>query len=65
MIQLRKIREDKGIKQKELAARCSVRAATICNLEKGRIRNPRIETLRQIADVLGVSEPLSLLDEVA
>jgi transcriptional regulator with XRE-family HTH domain len=65
MKQLRKIREDKNLKQKQLAALANVRSATICDIEKGRIKNPHIETLEKIACVLGVPEAKTLLDDVA
>jgi transcriptional regulator with XRE-family HTH domain len=55
MKQIRKIREENGIKQKDLAARCGLRQATISDIEKGRIKNPRIGTLLKIAKQLGVS----------
>jgi putative transcriptional regulator len=54
MRQLRRIREDKDIKQKDLAARCGIRQATLCDIEKGRIKNPRVNTLRKIAKELDV-----------
>jgi transcriptional regulator with XRE-family HTH domain len=52
MIKIRRIREEKGITQKELAFRCKLRPATICDLEKGRIKNPRIHTLLKIVKEL-------------
>ena len=54
MLKLKIIRIEKGIKQKDLAARCNMRQATISDIENGRIKNPRIDTLRAIAKELGV-----------
>lgn len=55
MKQIRRIRQDKGIKQKDLAAECGIRQATLSDIERGKITNPRIDTLRKIAEKLGVS----------
>ena len=64
MKQVRRIREDRGIKQYDLAKRIGVRPATLCALEKGKTKNPRIKMLRDIAAALEV--PLeSLLDITA
>lgn len=64
MKQLRRIRQDQGIRQKDLAAKCGIRPATICDLERGKIKNPRVDTLRKIASALGVSLE-SLFDTAA
>jgi transcriptional regulator with XRE-family HTH domain len=55
MKQIRIIRQNKGIKQNQLAAMCGLRQATLSNLETGRARNPKMETLERIAKALGVS----------
>jgi DNA-binding XRE family transcriptional regulator len=42
-----------GMKAAELARRAGVRAATVSDIERGRI-DPRFGTVRALADVLGV-----------
>ncbi|WP_051594075.1 helix-turn-helix domain-containing protein [Butyrivibrio sp. AE3003] len=48
-----KLRHDNHITQKELAAKCGITQANISNLEKGTSK-PTIESLKRIADALGV-----------
>ena len=51
---LKKLRETKGITQTELAKELGVVRSTICQYEKGN-REPDMETLIKIADYFGVS----------
>lgn len=54
MINLRSVRKEKGITQKQLAELVGTAASTITNYENGE-REPTLETLCKIADVLDVS----------
>ena len=47
-------RECKGMDQEELAYRGRVSAKTVSNIECGR-HSPRVETLIQLADAMGIS----------
>ena len=52
MIDLKKIREDAGLTQEQLAAECHVIRQTISNIECG-LSRPSVETAKLIAKVLG------------
>ena len=54
MINLRSVRKEKGITQKQLAELVGTAASMITNYENGE-REPTLETLCKIADVLDVS----------
>ena len=56
---VRRLRQDRGLTAAELAARSGVAKATLSQIEAAR-GNPRLETLRDLADALGVS-PTELL----
>ncbi|MEV4395612.1 BTAD domain-containing putative transcriptional regulator [Nonomuraea sp. NPDC049607] len=61
--ELRLRREQAGLTQQELAARSGVSVAVIRDVEQGRTRRPRAETLRRLSDVLplvtsGSGDPL-------
>lgn len=56
--QLRRIREEQALTQRELAARAGVTQVTIIHAEKGGDTRPT--TLRKLADALGV-QPRELL----
>jgi transcriptional regulator with XRE-family HTH domain len=51
---LRETREGLGISGRELAKRSAITPSNIVRLEQGAIANPRPETLKAIADVLGL-----------
>jgi transcriptional regulator with XRE-family HTH domain len=51
---LKRIREDKGLSQLELATRAGVAQGYVSELEAGRKKNPGIVTLRKLAKALGV-----------
>lgn len=50
---MRKIRNDRGLTQKELGQKAGIAEPTIRRYELGKL-NPKIGTLRKIADALGV-----------
>lgn len=52
MIDLKKYRQEKGIKQSELAERLNVAQSTVSMWETGE-RNPDIVTLKRLAGILG------------
>lgn len=52
---LAKLRKQKGWSQEKLAAESGVSYNTIIKLERGRIRNPKIETMVKLAEALEVS----------
>lgn len=52
---IKEIRIKKGITQEELANISGVSRSTIIGLESGKITNTKTDTLRLIADALGVS----------
>jgi transcriptional regulator with XRE-family HTH domain len=58
---VRRLRQDRGLTAAELAARSGVAKATLSQIEAAR-GNPRLETLRDLSDALGVS-PTELLAE--
>lgn len=51
---LKRLREQKGLSQLELAKRAAVAQAYISEMEAGAKKNPGIETLRKLAKALGV-----------
>jgi transcriptional regulator with XRE-family HTH domain len=54
MNRLLQARYDAGLSIEELAERSGVKARTIREVESGRIRKPRVQTLAPLAQVLGV-----------
>lgn len=53
MVDLKKIREEAGLTQEQLANECSVIRQTISNIECG-LSRPSVETAKLIAKVLGI-----------
>jgi len=51
---IKKYRKKKGISQDKLSKIADVTYNTIIKIESGATNNPRVETLKQIADALGV-----------
>lgn len=51
---IKRIRKEKGLTQKQLGAKCGMAESTLRQYEIG-YRNPKIITLRRIADGLGVT----------
>ena len=52
---LKKYRKKKGISQDKLSKLADITYNTIIKIESGATYNPRVETLKNIADALGVS----------
>jgi len=53
MLRVRQLRERKGVSLRELARRADLGVATLSRIESGEA-NPRLSTLLQLAEVLGV-----------
>jgi transcriptional regulator with XRE-family HTH domain len=51
---IKKYRKKKGITQDKLSKLADITYNTIIKIESGATYNPRVETLKQIADALGV-----------
>jgi XRE family transcriptional regulator of biofilm formation len=51
---IRRLRETKGITQRELAAKAQVTGAYVAQLETGVKKNPSLDVLKRLAKVLGV-----------
>lgn len=58
---LREARRKAALTQTELADKSGVGITTITRIEKGHITEPRVSTLRKLAEALSV-EPRDLLD---
>lgn len=56
---IKNARLEKGMTQNELAATSGVSRSTIIGLEKGQITNTKTDTLRKLANALGIT-----LDEI-
>lgn len=52
---LRKMREERGLSQEELASAAGVRQGNISRLERGKVASPGIDLLSKVAAGLGVS----------
>lgn len=52
---LARLRKEKGLTQEGLARKADISYHTIVKLESGNIKNPKIETLIKVAEVLSVS----------
>ncbi len=59
---LRAERRRAALTQEELAKRAGVGVATIARIEGGDIEEPRVSTLRKLAEALGM-EPRNLLED--
>lgn len=53
----RELRIAAGMKLRDLAAKSGISHVTISNLENGKIKDPRTETVDAIARALGIGEP--------
>lgn len=51
---IKKIRKEKGLTQKQLGEKCKMSESTLRQYELG-LRNPKLQTLTKIATALGVS----------
>ncbi|MFN7088477.1 MAG: helix-turn-helix domain-containing protein [Candidatus Paceibacteria bacterium] len=52
---IRKLRKEKNLSQDKLSKLANVAHNTIIKIESGLIKNPKIETVQNIADAFGVS----------
>lgn len=52
---LKKIRIEKGWSQEKLAKEAGISYNTLIKIERGAIKNPKIDTIIKIANALGVS----------
>jgi transcriptional regulator with XRE-family HTH domain len=52
---LAKLRKQKGWSQEKLAREANISYNTLIKIERGGIKNPRIETVIKLADALGVT----------
>ncbi|HEC92651.1 MAG TPA: XRE family transcriptional regulator [Candidatus Atribacteria bacterium] len=52
---LKKLRQKKGWSQEKLAREADISYNTLIKIERGRIKNPKLETLIKLAKALGVS----------
>jgi len=52
---LKKLREKKGWSQEKLAREADISYNALIKIERGRIKNPKLETLIKLAKALGVS----------
>jgi len=52
---LKKLRQKKGWSQEKLAREASISYNTLIKIERGGIKNPKLETLIKLAKALGVS----------
>jgi transcriptional regulator with XRE-family HTH domain len=58
---LRRLREEQFVSQRDLAKRAEMSPTTILHLETGENPNPRLSTVRKIAEALGV-DPNELVE---
>lgn len=56
---MKKIRNDKGMTQEELAQKANISYITLVKIEQGKVENPTMKTLQKIAKALEIS-----LDEI-
>jgi transcriptional regulator with XRE-family HTH domain len=62
---LRRLRVGAGMTQEELAEAASVSVRSVRDLERGRVATPQKETVRLLADALGLTGPARAGFEVA
>lgn len=67
---LAQLRKGRGLTQLELAIKAGTTPNTVASIEVGRHKNPRVETVRALADALGVTvdeflDPISEPEEIA
>lgn len=55
MKNLATIRKEKGWSQEKLAVEASISYNTVIKIERGGIKNPKIDTVMKIAKALGIS----------
>lgn len=52
---IRKLREEKGLSQEKLVAKCDLSRQTLYLIEKGKKDNPSIKVLTKIANALEIT----------
>ena len=52
---LKKLRNKKGWSQEKLAREAGISYITLVKIERGCVKNPKLETLLKLAEALGVS----------
>ena len=52
VLNIRRLREEKGMTQKQLAEKANVNRSLLNQLETGKLKNTSINTLQKIADTL-------------
>lgn len=62
--ELRRLREVRDLSQRRVAACAGISAMYLCDLERGNRQPASGETLRALADVLGVEYPLLVIEAV-
>ncbi len=55
MLNLERLRKEKGISRYKLAKKCGLRNSTLQNIEKSNDPNPTFKTMCKIADALDVT----------
>ena len=60
MVNIRELREQLGISQKELAERCGITQSFMCDIEQGRTK-PSIDVAAKIADALMLNKEAKAL----
>ena len=60
MVNIRELREQLGISQKELAERCGITQSFMCDIEQGRTK-PSIDVAAKIADALMLNKEAEAL----
>ena len=61
---IKQVRKEKGIKQKELAIKLNMPVSTLANYENDK-REPNYDTIKRIANALGVHEALLFIDDTS
>ena len=59
--ELKRLRTERFLSQRDLAQKAGVSPTTIMHLETGESTDPRLSTVRKVAEALGV-DPNSLVD---
>ena len=56
-------RLEQGLEQEDVAKKCILSRSTISSIERGKVHNPRLETIVELAKGLGLDNPLELLQD--
>ena len=55
------VRKELGLRQVDVAGRCSLSVKYIADIEQGKSGNPTLETICEAAKALGIKNPIQLL----